>query len=395
MPSRLHHDQGREFENRFFFELQKLCGIHHSRTTPYHPQGNGQVERFNRTLLQMLRTLEPSFKSDWKSHLNKVVHAYNCTKNESTGYAPFFLLFGRHPTLPIDLVFPELQHSESKQTYSQYVTQWKARMEEVYKVASQQAMKMSDKGKRQYDKALLSARLYPGDHVLVKNLLEKGGPGKLRSYWEKDVYVVLKQVNEDTPVYEVRKESGQGDIRRLHRNLLRQCNSLPVESGHKEKEKPYRLKQNRKPAAPVYDADGSSSDSDGSIDFGGISLNPHAEPFVPQQHITEYDSSDSVVEVENPSDSHSEEPVVISDSSGDSFRSAHSSDRQSDSQDDQEGPNSEDRRGEPDVDETSETEDYQSERPRRTTKPPRKFTYEQLGKPSYIQTIKPDFEIFV
>lgn len=139
MPSRLHHDQGREFENRFFFEMQKMYGVKGSRTTPYHPQGNGQVERFNRTLLQMLRTLEPSWKLDWKSQLNKVVNAYNCTKNETTGYSPFFLMFGRHPTLPIDLVFPELQQPTRKQTYSQYVAQWRDCMEDVYKLASEQA----------------------------------------------------------------------------------------------------------------------------------------------------------------------------------------------------------------------------------------------------------------
>lgn len=71
---------------------------------------------------------------------------------------------------------------------------------------------MTEKGKQQHDKGLLSARLHPGDHVLVKNLLEKGGPGKLRSFWEQDIYVVVKQVNEETPVYEVRKRSGQGGI---------------------------------------------------------------------------------------------------------------------------------------------------------------------------------------
>lgn len=68
----------------------------------------------------MLRTLPELQKSRWRDHLNKVVHAYNCTRNDATGYAPFYLVFGHLPRLPVDIMFG-LKPPKGNSTYPEYV----------------------------------------------------------------------------------------------------------------------------------------------------------------------------------------------------------------------------------------------------------------------------------
>ena len=99
-PAKTLHDQGREFENKLYHQLEKFSGVR-----PYHQQTNRKDELFNRALSSMLRALPEDRMSKWKDAVNKMVHAYNCTLNEVTGFSQFSLIFGRTPRLPVDLLF--------------------------------------------------------------------------------------------------------------------------------------------------------------------------------------------------------------------------------------------------------------------------------------------------
>jgi len=76
-------------------------------------------------------------------------------------------------------------------------------MSEAFKIASETAQWNAQQGKKQYDKKVCRIVLEPGDRVFVQNLSEQGRPGKLQSYWENEVYVIVEQKGQDTPVYEV------------------------------------------------------------------------------------------------------------------------------------------------------------------------------------------------
>ena len=162
-PAKILHDQGREFENKLFRELEKLARITKLQTTPYHPQGNGQTERFNKTLLGMLRTLSSSDKLNWKDSLNKMIHAYNTTRNSATGYSPFFLMFGRKPKLPIDTISSQAAISNPESLRS--VNKWHNEISEARRIAAEHSAKSRALAKTQHDKKVHHVLLVPGDRV--------------------------------------------------------------------------------------------------------------------------------------------------------------------------------------------------------------------------------------
>ena len=103
IPSELHSDQGRQFESEVFKGMCAMLGIHKTRTTPYHPQSDGQTERFNRTLEDMLSTCSLDHDQDWDEYVPLVMMAYRSAAHASTGVTPNQAMFGHQIPLPIDL----------------------------------------------------------------------------------------------------------------------------------------------------------------------------------------------------------------------------------------------------------------------------------------------------
>ena len=218
-PEKFISDQNRNFESDLINELFKIAGVKKLHITPYHPQGNGQCERFNSTLCNMLGTLSEEEKSDWISYLGCMTHAYNCTKHASTTHSPYYLIFGRHPRLPIDvesgLPKPNSGDNSSK---SRYVQKLRRRLNYAFQKASKYANQQAQKYKSSYGKSIKGPQLQEKDIVLVKIVAHKGRH-KLKDKWEPEEYVVVEQPIAGTPVYRVQPVT-EGNIRTLHRNLL-------------------------------------------------------------------------------------------------------------------------------------------------------------------------------
>lgn len=223
-PERLHSDQGRDFESNLIKELCTMLGIKKTRTTPYHPRGN-PVERFNRTLLAMLGTLQEEDKMRWKEFVQPLVHAYNCTKHDTTGYSPYQLMFGRQPNLPIDIAFGLTCETGKRGSHTQYVKNLKESLTESYKIAVDHSTKAALHNKKLFDKRVRESKLETGDRVLVKNVGLRG-KHKLSNRWSQTIYQVVKQVK-DLPVYVVSPLEADGSHRVLHRDLLLPCGFLP------------------------------------------------------------------------------------------------------------------------------------------------------------------------
>ena len=176
--------------------------------------------------------------------------------------------------------------------------------EEAYKIVREKTANRKKADKMRWDAKYHLTALRPGDRVLVQNK-EKGGPGKLRSYWEQSIYVVKQQKGEQDLVYEVQREDGKGRCRVLHRNMLLPVGELILQQADTVVR---NKKKNKKPL--VIDVDDTSETS--SDMFQRYPTVPAIANQVPAGELdTESKSDDEVVVTET--ESKSDDEVVEAD----------------------------------------------------------------------------------
>lgn len=189
----LHTDQGKQFESKLVHRLCKLMGIVKTRTSPYHPQSDGQVERFNRTLKSELSKRLFSTGNQWDKMLNHIAFSYNTSVHSSIGYSPFFLVNSREACTPLEVMFGDTPVGYScHSSYGDFVDDITKRMKEASKIVGQELVKAQEK---QADYVELKTRFLPyvvGDLVWVNDPAKQRD--KLAARW-KGPHRVIRVMN--------------------------------------------------------------------------------------------------------------------------------------------------------------------------------------------------------
>uniref|UniRef100_A0AAQ5XM32 Gypsy retrotransposon integrase-like protein 1 n=1 Tax=Amphiprion ocellaris TaxID=80972 RepID=A0AAQ5XM32_AMPOC len=173
VPAWLHSDQGRNFESAHISQLCSIYGTQKTRTTPWHPAGNGQCKRFNRTLHDLLRTLPLEKKQNWSKYLPQVTFAYNTTVHQSTGESPHFLMFGQEPYLPVDFLLGRVPEV-SEGRVEDWVQEHRKRLQVAFDGAQQRLKAAAAHRKERHDVGVNATDLKEQQLIYIREHSRRG-----------------------------------------------------------------------------------------------------------------------------------------------------------------------------------------------------------------------------
>ena len=181
-PQMIITDQGTNFESRLFAQVCDLLEIAKKRTTPYHPSANGQVERYNQTIIQMVRCAGMEHQNEWDVKLPLLMSAIRSTVNSTTGFTPNKLMLGREVCTPLQLMLPLGQRRNVN--VLQYVQELQRGMEEAHRSA-RKSLKQGQVRQQAYRDIRANSQEYEvGDVVMLANSASRvGNCKKLTEKW--------------------------------------------------------------------------------------------------------------------------------------------------------------------------------------------------------------------
>jgi len=238
IPTQVVRDQGTQFMSDVMAEVSRLLSVQNLVSTPYHPQCNGLVERFNGTLKAMLKKLCAERPQDWDRYLDAVLFAYREVKQESVGFSPFELLYGwtvRGPMSILRELWTNEEPSSEVRTTYQYVLDLRNRLEETCHLVKESLEKSAHKAKKHFDKKTRMRELRAGDSCLI---LLPTSSSKLLMQWKGPYHVIERvgltdyrvQVGDSTKVYHInmlKKYFAPSGVCKDSHNRVQEVNDRP------------------------------------------------------------------------------------------------------------------------------------------------------------------------
>ena len=211
------------FESKLFAEMCRLLHIKKSRTTPYHPSTNGQVERQNRTLVSMMRCFVDDHQQNWDELLPLLCSAMRSSVHRSTGYTPNFLMLGREVYLPMDLVFPLPRGKDLG--ISGYIEELQRGLEKSHELVRTRLRADLIKEKRKFDGSVRGETYARGDAVFFLDFKPTKKCKKLNPAWL-GPGVVLSVPSPSTVVIKLKAT----DVRVINIGYVKKCkdDTLPT-----------------------------------------------------------------------------------------------------------------------------------------------------------------------
>jgi transposase InsO family protein len=209
-------DRGRNFTSHFFREVCKILGVKQINTTAYHPQSNGVVERYHKTLVGGLSHYVNSSGTDWDTLVPFYLMAYRSTVHGTSGYSPFFLLHGREMILPTTQslrakLSPEVEATE----HAHKLRTLKSRLRTAYKIVRENARKSREKNRRYYDAKAQARSFNAGDVIyLYSPAVKPGRSAKFYKFWTGPYQITARK---SALNYEIESTTGKRSVVHVNR----------------------------------------------------------------------------------------------------------------------------------------------------------------------------------